>query len=107
MLALIEKKVIDYTIKIEINAKIEKFTCKRFAEIVSENSEVDESRQRYIYIDHLLNWVQIKADTLADVDNFNKALLNCWQCSDEHYRNQNDFCFVNFADKHYNINHTQ
>ncbi len=34
LLALTEKKVTNYTIKIEINVKIEKFTCKRFVEIV-------------------------------------------------------------------------
>ena len=108
LLALTEKKVTDYTIKIKINMKIEKSTCKRFAEIVSDDFDVDEkSRQRCTCINQLLNWAQIRADTLADIDNFDKALLNHWQCSDEHCRNQNDFCFMNFADKHYNMNHTQ
>ncbi len=108
LLALTEKKTTDYTIKIEINAKIEKSTHKRSAEIVSEDSDADErSRQRRTCIDQLLNRAWIRADTLADVDNFDKALLNHWQCNDEHCRNQNDFCFVNFADKHYNMNHTQ
>ncbi len=77
LLALTEKKAIDYTIKIEINAKIEKFTRKRSAEIVSEDSDADERfRQRCTCINQLLNWVWIRADTLADVDNFDKALLN-------------------------------
>ncbi len=76
LLTLTEKKVIDYTIKIKINMKIEKFTCKKFAEIVSEDFEADESRQRRICINNFLNWAQIKADTLANVDNFDKALLN-------------------------------
>ncbi len=108
LLALIEKKVTDYTIKIEINAKIEKFTHKKSAEIVSEDSDIDErSRQRCICINQLLNWAWIRAETLVNINNFNKALLNCWQCNDEHCRNQNDFCFVNFADKHYNMNHIQ
>jgi len=107
LLALTEEKVTDYTIKIEINAKIEKFTCKRSVEIVSEDSDVDERFcQRCTCIDQLLNWTQIKAETLADVDNFNRALLNHWQCNDKHCRNQNDFCFMNFANKHYNMNHT-
>jgi len=36
--------------------KIEKFTYKRFAEIVSEDSDVNEkSCQRCIYINQLLN----------------------------------------------------
>jgi len=108
LLALTEEKTTDYIIKIEINVKIEKSTCKRFAEIVSKDSDVDErSCQRYICIDQLLNQAWIRAETLADIDNFNKALLNHWQCNDEHCRNQNDFCFMNFADKHYNMNHTQ
>jgi len=56
LLTLTEKKATDYTIKIKINMKIEKFTHKRFAEIVSEDSDVDErSRQRCIYINQLLN----------------------------------------------------
>ncbi len=108
LLALIEKKATDYTIKIEINVKAEKSTRKRSAEIVSEDSDIDEkSRQRRTCIDQLLNWAWIRVETLADVENFNRALLNHWQCNDEHCRNQNDFCFVNFANKHYNMNHTQ
>jgi len=53
---LIEKKATDYTIKIEINVKAEKSTRKRSAEIVSEDSDIDEkSRQRRTCIDQLLN----------------------------------------------------
>ncbi len=107
LLTLTEKKATDYTIKIEINVKIEKSTCKKSVEIVFEDSEADESRQRCTCINHLLNRAQIKADTLADINNFDKALLNRWLCNDEHCKNQNDFCFVNFADKHYNMNHIQ
>ncbi len=108
LLALTEKKATDYTIKIEVNAKAEKPTRKRPAEVVSEDSDADErSRQRRTRIDQLLNRARIRSDTLADVDNFDRALLNRWQCNDEHCRNQNDFCFVNFAGKHYNIDHTQ
>jgi len=56
LLTLTEKKVTDYTIKIEINAKIEKSTHKRFAEIVSDDSDADEkSRQRRTCINQLLN----------------------------------------------------
>ena len=56
LLTLTEKKVTDYTIKIKINAKIKKFTCKKSAEIVFEDSDVNEkSRQRCICIDQLLN----------------------------------------------------
>jgi len=56
LLTLTEKKATDYTIKIKINMKIEKFTYKRFAEIVSEDSDVNEkSCQRCIYINQLLN----------------------------------------------------
>ena len=59
--------------------KIEKFTYKRFAEIVSEDSDVNEkSCQRCIYINQLLNQAWIKTDTLADINNFDKALLNHW-----------------------------
>jgi len=73
---LTEKKATDYTIKIEINVKIEKSTCKKSVEIVFEDSEADESRQRCTCINHLLNRAQIKVDTLADINNFDKALLN-------------------------------
>ena len=77
LLALTEKRATDYTIKIEINAKIEKFICKKSAEIVSEDSDVDEkSRQRCICIDQLLNRVWIKAETLVNINNFDRALLN-------------------------------
>jgi len=76
LLALTEKRATDYTIKIEINVKTEKSIHKRFAEIVSEDFEVDESCQRRTCIDNLLNRAQIKADTLADVNNFDRTLLN-------------------------------
>ena len=55
LLTLTEKKATDYTIKIKINMKIEKFTCKKFAETVSENIDVDESHQRCTCINQLLN----------------------------------------------------
>jgi len=55
LLTLTEKKATDYTIKIKINVKIEKFTHKRFAEIDFENFEVDEFHQRCICINYLLN----------------------------------------------------
>ncbi len=108
LLALAEEGATDYTIKIEVNAEAEKPTRKRPAEVVSEGSDADErSRQRRTRIDQLLNRARIRSDTLADVGNFDRALLNRWQCNDEHCRNQNGFCFVNFAGKHYNMNHTQ
>ncbi len=57
LLTLTEKKATDYTIKIEINMKIKKSTHKRFAEIVSEDFNIDErSCQRCTCIDQLLNW---------------------------------------------------
>jgi len=46
LLILIEKKTTNYTIKIEINVKIEKFTHKRSAEIVSEDFDIDEKSQK-------------------------------------------------------------
>ena len=69
LLTLTEEKITDYTIKIKINAKIEKSTCKRFAEIVSKDSDVDErSHQRCICINQLLNWVCV-----TSVPRLNKA----------------------------------
>ncbi len=62
LLALTEKRATDYTIKIEINVKTEKSTRKRSAEIVSEDFEADESRQRCTCIDNLLNRARIRAD---------------------------------------------
>ncbi len=88
LLTLTEKKVTDYTIKIKINVKIKKFTCKKYAEIVSEDSDVNEkSHQRCTCINQLLNQAWIKAETLADINNFNRALLNHWQYNDKHCRN--------------------
>ncbi len=107
MLALAEEGATDYTIKIEVNAEAEKPTRKRPAEAVSEDTDVDGPRQRRTRIDRLLDRARIRADTLADAGNFDRALLNRWQCNDEHCRNQNGFCFVDFAGKHYNMDHTQ
>jgi len=77
LLALAEEGATDYTIKIEVNAKAEKPTRKRPAEVVSEGSDADErSRQRRTRIDQLLNRARIRSDTLADVGNFDRALLN-------------------------------
>ena len=73
---MIEEKATDYTIKIEINAKIKKSTHKRSVEIVFEDSEINEkSRQRCTCIDQLLNWAWIRAETLADV---NISIKHCW-----------------------------
>ncbi len=108
LLALAEEGAIDYTIKIEVNAEVEKSTRKRPAEVGSEGPDADERpRQRRTRTDQLLDRARIRADKLADVGNFDRALLNRWQCIDEHCRNQNGFCFVDFAGKHYNMDHTQ
>ncbi len=106
LLALADEGATDYTIKIEVSAEAEKSTRKRPAD--SEGPEVDERpRQRRTRTDQLLDRARIRADTLADAGNFDRALLNRWQCIDEHCRNQNGFCFVDFAGKHYNMDHIQ
>jgi len=76
LLALAEEGATDYTIKIEVNAEAEKPTRKRPAEAVSEDTDVDGPRQRRPRIDRLLDRARIRADTLADAGNFDRALLN-------------------------------
>ncbi len=66
LLILIEKKTTNYTIKIEINVKIEKFTHKRSAEIVSEDSDIDEKSQKM----HL-HWLTFELSS-------NQSKYTCW-----------------------------
>lgn len=112
LLALTDEDATDYIIKIEVSADAEKPTTrKRPAEVLSDglNADGPESgpRQRVTRTDQLLDRARIRTDTFAEAGNFDRALLNRWQCNDENCRNQNSFCFVDFAGKHFNMNHTQ
>lgn len=57
--------------------------------------------------DRLLDQAKIKADALRAAGNFEKDLLDHWQCHDSRCKNQNGWCFVDFSGKHYNMDHSQ
>jgi hypothetical protein len=58
-------------------------------------------------MDYLLNCMQNKADTLEKAGEFDKQILNWWQCVDECCCNHNLWCFVDYAGQHWAIHHSQ
>jgi len=105
------KTVIEYDVRIELQIKFlkKKSSLKQFLNVLSFDSLKSSSLKatRITRIDKLLDRAHIRVDDLTAVDNFDRELLHHWQCIDKACQNFNDWCFIDFADKHFNINHTQ
>ena len=62
---------------------------------------------RIIKIDQLLKQQTNRAKIMKIVDNFIMQLLKHWHYVDKRCINHDQWCFVNFTNKHYDINHIQ
>lgn len=98
----------DVRIKLQVEFLKEKSFLKRFSNVLSSDSlKFSSLKARITRINKLLNRTRVRVNNLAAVDNFDRELLHRWQCNDRQCQNFNDWCFVDFADKYFNINHTQ
>jgi len=102
---------IEYDVRIELQVESLKMksSLKRSLDVLSSDPLEPSSLKatRITRIDKLLDRVRIRADSLAAAGNFDSELLHRWQCNDKQCRNLNGWCFVDFAGKHFNMDHTQ
>jgi len=78
----------DLTIRIETIAIVDK-NLKPKAKLTRTDRPLEQSRSR--------------PDVAEDVGEIDRQLTAYWQCHDKRCNNQNDYCFVDHIDKHYNI----
>ena len=64
-------------------------------------------RKRITRTDKLLDSARDRAEALEAVGNYDKKLLDRWQCRDQECRNLNGFCFIDFEGKHFDIDSIQ
>ena len=104
----------ELTVKIEISAMATapaKAQSKRPYRETLSSDPIDESapqsRRRITTTDKRLDQARERAEALHAAGNWDKDIIDRWQCRDSHCRNENGFCFVDFAGKHYDISHKE
>ena len=93
--------------RIEIHAKVDKSQQRPLSIPVSESAKETLTIDRLTRTDKLLNRTYAKQDALYTAGNYNKKLLDYWQCHDSRCRNQNGWCFIDYKGKHFDMDHTQ
>ena len=66
-----------------------------------------QEKKRVTRTDKILDSARDRAEALEAVGNYDKQLLNRWQCRDQQYRNINGYCFIDFKGKHFDIDAIQ
>ena len=102
-------------LKIEILAEIRQLPIilktpvkRQLLELSSDAAELPPpDKKRVTRTDKLLDAARERAKALAAVGNYDKTLLDRWQCRDQHCRNIDGFCFVDFGGKHFDIDSVQ
>ena len=96
-------------VKIEISATAPplKAQLKRPHRKTLSSDPIDESapqpRRRITTTDRRLDQARERAEALHAAGNWDKDIVDRWQCRDSHYHNKNGWCFVDFAGKYYDI----
>ena len=111
ILAQAERFVPDLDIKIEVLAESELTNQKPFKRprdiLSSDPIEQPPPKSRATRTDNLLDRQRAKVDALALMGNLDHQLLQRWQCHDDRCRNYNGWCFVDYLNKHYNMDPIQ
>lgn len=102
----------ELTVRIEISAMViapPKAQSKRPYQETLSSDHVEESasRRRVTTTDKRLDQARARAEALHAAGNWDKDIIDRWQCRDSHCRNENGWCFVDFAGKHYDISHDE
>ncbi len=95
-------------IKIEIATIVDKNLVKirkkaRLDLISNSLAKEFTSKARLIKTNRLLEQTRSRATNLENASNINKQLINYWQCHDKQCNNKNNYCFINYTNKHYSI----
>lgn len=103
-------------LKIEIQAETTKqvpvppklASKRQHVELSSDAAEpLPQEKKRVTRTDKLLDSARDRAEALEAVGNYDKKLLDRWQCRDQECRNLNGFCFIDFEGKHFDIDSIQ
>jgi len=95
-IAMIDKNLIDFSI----------FTSRKRSRIdLFSNSLINDatSKARLTRTNRLLEQSRSRASVAKNMGNIDRQLTAYWQCHDKRCINQNDYCFVDYIDKHYNM----
>ena len=99
------------SVKIEISATAPSIQqLKRSPEVLSSDpieETTPQPRRRVTTTDRRLDQARERAESLQAAGNFDKAIVDRWQCKDAHCINKDGLCFVDFAGKHYDIFHEE
>ena len=81
---------------------------RRYVKLSSNTAEpAPQEKKRVTQTDKLLDSARDQAEALEAVGNYDKKLLDCWQCKDQACKNLNGFCFIDFEGKHFDIDSLQ
>ncbi len=98
----------DLLVRIEIAAIIDKDLAeprkKARIDLISDPlAEKSTPKARLIRTDRLLEQTRSRAADLEDAGKIETQLTNHWQCHDKRCTNKDNYCFIDYADKHYSI----
>lgn len=98
----------DLTVRIEIAAVVDKdlVEVRKKARNDLTSDPLDEestSKARLTRTDRLLEQTRSRAANLEDAGKIEKKLTTHWQCHDKRCTNKDDYCFIDYIDKHYSI----
>ena len=101
----------ELSVKLEISATTLSIQqLKRSRDVLSSDpieEMTPQPKRRVTTTERRLDQARERAEALQAVGNFDKAIVDRWQCNDDHCTNKDSFYFVDFAGKHYNISHNE
>ena len=106
-------EIIDLKIEIQAETKqllnpLKNIPKRQHVELSSDPAAPQaQEKKRVTRTDKLLNSARDRAEALEAVGNYNKQLLDRWQCRDQQCRNMNGYCFIDFEGKHFDIDAIQ
>ena len=105
---ILKERTDSLSVSIETSAEVEKTPQKPGSGSIG-SGPVNEpiAVEKLTRTDQLLNQAHARADVLADAGNFDQKLMDHWQCRDTRCHNEKGWCFVDYNDKHYDVDHTQ
>jgi len=87
-----------------VNKNLVKIRKKARLNLISNSlAKKFTSKARFIKTNQLLKQTRNRVANLENASNIDKQLINYWQCHNKQYNNKDDYCFINYTNKHYSI----
>lgn len=97
----------EMSVKIEVFAEVEKGATYKKNTQSQPRDDTPTPPSRITRTDQLLNRANERADALAAAGNYDRELMEHWECKDKRCRNTAGWCFVDYSGEHFNMDHTQ